>query len=89
MKTLASLDGGAILLQEQGGVFTLSVNEKASIGGGKASGIVSVQGQGSVVLNGKQLFDLLAAAAEGVVPAAIKPAIEGAIALADAEIAAN
>lgn len=86
MKTLLSLANGAFTITEQGGVFTISLNDKVSVGGGKAAGIVSLQGAGSIVLSGKQAFDLGMALLEAHSPAALVPIEEGAQAIADAAI---
>ena len=48
MKTIFTAFGGALVLTEQSGVFTLSWDE--SLGGGEAAGIVS--GSGSIKLSG-------------------------------------
>ena len=47
MKTIVSLLGGAVVLTEQGGVITLSLD--GSLGGGVAAGIL--KGQASLVLD--------------------------------------
>jgi hypothetical protein len=87
MKTLLSLMGGALVLTEQGGLFTLTFDDKLAVGGGKAAGVVSVQGQGSIVLSGKQAFDLLAEMVESHVPAPAAAAVAAIEAVADAAIA--
>lgn len=86
MKELMNIGNGAVILTEQGGDFTLSVNEQAAVGGGAASGIVSVKGSGSVVIKGKLAFDLGMKLLEAHSPAAIIP-IEAAVqAIADGAI---
>lgn len=87
MKTLLSLDGGVLVITEEGGAFTLTINESASIGGGLAAGVVSVKDAGSIVLSGKQAFDLGLKLLEAHSPAAFVPAEEAVGAVADAAIA--
>ena len=63
MKTLLSLLGGAVVLTEQGGVFTLSLND--SLGGGAAAGVL--KGQASLVLDAGDGVKLGEAALNGVI----------------------
>lgn len=86
MKELLNLGGGAVVLSEQAGDFVLSINEKAALGGGSASGVVSVQGSASVVLKGKLAFDLGMQILEAHSPAAIVPLEQGIEAIADGAI---
>lgn len=72
MKQIVSLAGGAIVLNENAGVFTLSLNESASIGGGQAAGIVKVQGVGSVVLDGETGLKLGQALLNAHLPASVQ-----------------
>lgn len=84
MKTILSLEGGAIVIAEQAGDFYLQFND--SLGGGSVAGWLSGQGQiklgsGSVGLKAAEalLNHLLPASAQ-----AVAQAIEGAI---NAEVA--
>ncbi len=86
MKTLVSLDGGVLVVQEEAGKFELAVNDAFVVGGGQAAGIVSVKGSASIVLSGKQAFDLGMALLKAHSPAALIPIEEGAQAIADAAI---
>lgn len=86
MKTLVSLGNGAFTITEEGGAFTVSFNEKLAVGGGAASGILSLQGSGSAVLSGKQAFDLGMKLLEAHSPAALVPFEQGAQAIADGAI---
>lgn len=86
MKTLLSLMGGALVLTEHAGTFTLSFNDTLSVGGGQAAGILSIKGQGSIELSGKQAFDLLATIVESHVPGPVAAAIEAGKVLADGAI---
>lgn len=58
MKELYNIGNGALVLSEQGGDFKLTFSEKAALGGGLAAGIVSIQGEGTLLLKGKMGFDL-------------------------------
>lgn len=89
MKTLLSLAGGAVVLTEQAGVFTLAFDEKLSVGGGEAAGIVSVQGQGFLVLSGAQAVKLLGTIAMAHSPASLIPLEAGAVTMAEGAIAAQ
>lgn len=69
MKTIISLLGGAVVLTESGGVFTLALTE--SVGGGQASGIV--KGSGSVILDGNVGLQLGEALLNAHLPATMQP----------------
>ena len=69
MKTIISLLGGAVVLTESGGVFTLALTE--SVGGGQASGIV--KGSGSVILDGYDGLQLGEALLNAHLPATMQP----------------
>lgn len=86
MKELMNIGNGAVVLTEEAGEFTLSVNEQAAVGGGQAAGIVSVEGSGKLVLKGKLAFDLGMKILEAHSPAALVPFEEGAAAIADGAI---
>ena len=87
MKTLASLYNGAITITEQGGTVKVNFNDSASLGGGLAAGWLQVEGQASIVLSGKQDFDLLMQLIEAHSTAAVLPAEAGIQAAGDAAIA--
>ena len=87
MKTLASLFAGAVTITEQAGVVKLNFNDSASLGGGAAAGWLAISGQASIVLNGKQDFDLIMATIEAHSPAALVPIEQGAQTVGDAAIA--
>lgn len=89
MNTWASLFGGAVTITEQGGVVKLNFNDSGNLGGGNAAGWLQVSGQASVVLNGKQDFDLLASVIEAHSPSAIVPLEQAGQAAVDAGIAAT
>ena len=86
MKTLLSLAGGALVLTEQAGVVTLSLDKSLSLGGGSAAGVLEVEGQGSVKLSGAQLLLLGEALLNPRVPAAILPEVQAGEALLNAEV---
>jgi hypothetical protein len=65
MKTVFSALGGALVLTEEGGVLTLSLDE--SLGGGAAAGVL--KGQASVVLDAANGVKLGEAALNGVIQA--------------------
>jgi hypothetical protein len=71
MKVLASLLGGALVVSEQGGVVSLTINE--SIGQGKAAGVV--MGSASVQLNALALITLGESALNAALPAALMPLV--------------
>lgn len=73
MKTIASFENGAITLTEDQGVFSLNFNESLSAGGGQASGIAQIQGQGSVKLNGALGLKLGEALINSHLPASVLP----------------
>lgn len=58
MKVLYNVGNGALVLSQQGGNFQLAFSEKAALGGGLAAGILSIQGEGVILLQGKLGFDL-------------------------------
>lgn len=89
MKTLLSLAGGAVVLTEQAGDFTLTFDKDLLVGGGAAAGIVEIEGAGKIVLKGKVAFDLGMKILESHSPAALVPLEEGAAAMADGAIAAQ
>lgn len=75
MKTIVTLLGGAVELQEQAGDFYLSFN--GSLGGGEAAGIVS--GQGSIKLGtGSVGLKLGEAWVNAHAPAYMAPFLQGA-----------
>lgn len=84
MKTLLTLEGGAITITEQGGVFSLNFN--GSLGGGAAAGIIT--GQGSINLGvgtvglklAESLLNHLLPASAQVVAQAIEAVVNSAIA---------
>jgi hypothetical protein len=73
MKTLLSAANGAITITENAGVFSLNLDESVSVGGGKAAGIVKVQGQGSVVLDGQTALALGQTLLNAYLPASLQP----------------
>lgn len=89
MKTIFATTDGSVTLTEQAGQFTLTLKESQTVGGGKAAGILSAQGSGAVVLQGKVAFDLGMAILESHSPAALVPFEQGAQAMADATIASE
>ena len=72
MKTIFTALGGALVLTEQGGVFTLSFAEAAAVGGGQAAGVIKVQGAGSVVLDGATGLKLGEALLNSHLPASLQ-----------------
>lgn len=87
MKTIFSLYNGALVLTEQGGVFTLSFDESLAVGGGLAAGVISFKGQGSLVLSAAQAAILGEGLLNGVVPAALLPLAKEVEGVANAAIA--
>lgn len=73
MKTIFSAANGAVQLVEDGGVFTLQLSESASLGGGQAAGVLKVQGQGSVILDGQTGLKLGEAMLNAHIPAPLLP----------------
>jgi hypothetical protein len=73
MKQIVSLANGAVVLNEDQGVFTLSLSESASVGGGSAAGVVKVQGSGSVVLDAETGLKLGEALLNSHLPASMQP----------------
>lgn len=73
MKTIASFANGAVSVTEDNGVISLSFDEVASLGGGQASGIVKVQGKGSIVLDGEMGVNLGKALLNSHLPVAVQP----------------
>lgn len=72
-KQILSLYGGAITLNEDSGVFTLSLADSASIGGGQAAGIVKVQGSASLVLDAASGLKLGEALLNAHLPVSVQP----------------
>jgi hypothetical protein len=71
MKTLLSLQNGAITITEQAGVITLSFSE--ALGGGEAAGIV--KGSGSIVLNAQQGLQMGEKLLNAHIPASLLPLV--------------
>lgn len=82
-KILLDIGNGVVVLSEEGGNFTLTINAEAQLGGGKASGIISAKDAGSVTLHGKQVFDLGMAILEAHSPAPVVPLEQAVQAIAD------
>lgn len=76
MKTIASLADGKVMLTEEAGVFSLSFDESASIGGGAAAGVVKVAGKGTVQLDSLAAIHLGEALLNSKLPEAVKPIAE-------------
>ena len=89
MKTLFNIGNGAITLTELAGAFTLTFDKDLLAGGGAALGIISIEGSGKIVMQGKLAFDLGMRILEAHSPAALVPLEVGGQAIADAEIAAQ
>jgi hypothetical protein len=68
MKTILSLLGGAVVLTEQGGKFTLSLD--GSLGGGAAAGILV--GQASLVVDAASGLKLAQALLNSHLPAVLQ-----------------
>lgn len=88
MKTLLNLGNGALVVSQDSGKLKVTVSKAATLGGGKAAGIVSAEGEGSVVIDEIQGFELLKALVEAHVPAALAPAIDAGATLAEGAIRA-
>lgn len=86
MKTIFNLGNGLLVLTEQGGIFTLTLTGKATLGGGAVAGVVSAQGAGSIVISGKQAFDLGMSILEAHSPAALVAIEQAGQAMADVAI---
>lgn len=84
MKTIFSAFGGAVVLTEQAGIFTLSLDE--TIGGGLAKNIVT--GSGGLVLNAPTGIQLGEALLNAHLPAAVLPLAEVVEGVANQAIAA-
>lgn len=81
-----SLPGGSIVVSESAGQVSIAIEEVQSVGGGQAAGVVAIKGSASLVLSGKQAFDLGMAFLEAHSPAALVPVEAGVQALGDAVI---
>lgn len=86
MKEIMNIGNGAIVISEEGGTFTMAVNDQVALGGGSANGIVSLKGSGTCVVKGKLAFDLAMAVLKAHSPAALVPIESGVQAIADAAI---
>jgi hypothetical protein len=73
MKNIVSLANGAIVLTEDQGIFTLSIKESVSLGGGEAAGVVKAQGAGSIILDSTAGLKLGEALLNAHLPAAVRP----------------
>lgn len=73
MKVLASFAGGAVQLTEDKGVFSLSIDESVSLGGGQAAGVVKAAGKGSIQLDAELGLKLGEALLNSHLPAAVQP----------------
>lgn len=69
MKNIGSWFGGAVVITENAGVFSLVVNE--SVGGGLAAGVV--KGSAEVILDAASGLKLAEALLNSHLPAAIAP----------------
>jgi len=72
MKTIYSVQNGAITITEDAGVFSLNISEKASVGGGEVAGIVKVQGEGSVQLDAATALKLGEALLNSHLPSSVQ-----------------
>jgi hypothetical protein len=86
-KTLVSLDGGVLVVTEDGGAFNVAIDDSFTVGGGVAAGVITVSGKASLSLSGKQAFDLGMALLEAHSPAPIATIEKAAQGIADAAIA--
>ena len=87
MKTLLNLGNGIFVITEQGGVFTFTLTDSISLESGPAEGVLKAQGAGSLVLSGKQAFDLGMELLKAHSPAALVPIEQIAQSIADSTIA--
>ncbi len=85
-KELFNLGNGALVLSEEGGTVTLSVSEKASLGGGEAAGVLSIEGEGKLILKGRLGFHLGMALLEAHSPGPLVAIEKAGEALADAAL---
>jgi len=69
MKTLFTALGGALVLTENAGVLTLTLD--GSLGGGAAAGVIT--GSGSIVLNGTTALTLAQNLLNANLPASLLP----------------
>jgi hypothetical protein len=88
MKTVFSALNGAVVLTETAGVFTLSLSEALSVGGGHAAGLLKVQGTGSVVFDAPTGAKLGLALVNSHLPAALQPLAAEVEAIAEAAVVA-
>lgn len=73
MKVILSLANGAVQLTEDQGIFSLSLDESLSVGGGSAAGVVKVADKGSVQLDGETGLRLGEALLNSHLPASMQP----------------
>lgn len=73
MKTILSLADGAVVLNEDAGVFTLQAQDSAAVGGGQAAGLLKVQGAASIVLDAESGVKLGEALLNAHLPAPVQP----------------
>lgn len=88
MKEIASFQNGAVTLVEDGGVFSLNVDEAVNVGGGQASGIVKVAGKASVQLDAGLALKLGESLLNSHLPVAVQPLAQVIEGIANQAIAA-
>jgi|GEM_PF-2913107 len=72
-KQLLNAFDGALIVEEENGVVTLSVSKDASIGGGEAAGLLKIEGSAKVVLDGQTGLKLAESLLNAHLPEKLQP----------------
>lgn len=80
--------GGALVVSEDAGKVKVSISKAASLGGGKAAGLVSVEGEASLVVEGELGLQLAEALVNSKLPSSIEPLAEAGEAVLNAAVKA-
>lgn len=77
---------GPLSITQANGQCTLAIDDSVVVGGGSAKGVVSAQGQASIVINEELLVQIGLAAVASKFPV-LSPFLSGATAVVDSAIA--
>lgn len=72
-KQLLSAFDGALTVEEENGVVTLNVSKSASVGGGEAAGILKVEGEAKIQLDGQTGLKLAESLLNAHLPEKLQP----------------
>lgn len=80
--------GGALIVSEDSGKLKVTISKSATVGGGKAASVLSVEGEGSITLDGEAALQLTEALVNSKLPSSILPLVEAGEAIINAAVKA-